>query len=189
MHVPDPFLFCWSLIFTLYPIPYTRALRPVLAPVHGAGEGGKGEREIPSLALYQRGDQTPRPVPSLFRRVESQGPCAGRNRQRQRCRSSAEVKENDEVFIVSPVPHEQNLFLLVPQDPHALLVQKTCGAELLSKPNQLAVKPVYFARTFGTSGLGTSKTKRRNKGRKNERRNGKFELFRRFAGSLPRRGR
>jgi hypothetical protein len=100
------------------------------------------------------------------------------------------MKENDEVFVVSPVPHEQNLFLLVPQDPHALLVQKTCGAKLLSKPSQLAVKQIdFFARIFGTSGLMISKAKQRNKGRKKERRTGEFELFRRFAGSLPRRGR
>ena len=161
----------------------------MLAPVDGAGAGRKGEREIPSLALYQRGEQTSGPVPSLFRRVESQGPCAGRNRQRQRCRSSAKVKENDEVFIVSPVPHEQNLFLLVPQDPHALLVQKTCGVKLLAKPNQFAVKRIDFARNFGTNGLETSKTKQRDKGGKKERRTGEFEFFERFAGSQPLRGR
>jgi hypothetical protein len=94
------------------------------------------------------------------------------------------VKENDEVFIVSPVPHEQNLFLLVPQYPHALLVQKTCGAKLLAQPRQLAVKPVNPVRIISPGGPGAPKAKLRNKGRKRESRIGEFELFQRLAGPL-----
>jgi hypothetical protein len=94
------------------------------------------------------------------------------------------VKENDEVLIVSPVPHEQNLFLLVPQDPHALLVQKTCGAKLLAQPCQFAVKPVNSVRIISPGGPGAPKAKLRNKGGKKQRRTGEFEFFQRFAGPL-----
>ena len=93
------------------------------------------------------------------------------------------------VLIVFPVPHEQNLFLFVPQDPHALLVKQSGRAKLLSQLCQLAVKQINPVRIFGTSGLGASRAKQRNKGRKKERRTGEFEFFQRFAGFLHRTGR
>ena len=158
----------------------------MLTPVHGAGEGRKGERDIPSVALYQRRERTSGPIPPAVRRVESQGPRAGRNWQRQRYRFSAEVKENDEVLIVFPVPHEKNFFLLVSQDPHALLVKQSDSAKLLSQPCHLAMKQINPVCIFGTSGLWASRAKKRNKGRKKECRTGEFEFFQRFAGFLHR---
>src|SRR5512137_876530 len=77
-------------------------------------------------------------MPSPVSRIETQKPCAP-GEGNGTCRAfRAEIEEDQDVALVFPVPDKQDLFPLVAQRSHALLVEKPHGPKLLTQPGELA---------------------------------------------------